>query len=126
MCPPHGEVAPLVGVANPAASFPELRGESASGLAFFALDFGSYPVHAATETKFAWHVTGAGPLSLVAISPTGQRVDPAWGPEPHTGSNWRRPGDEWGAGFRFPAAGCWVVRAMRRSSVATVAIKVVG
>jgi hypothetical protein len=27
--------------------------------------------------------------------------------EKHGGSNWARPGTEWGTAFKFPTAGCW-------------------
>ena len=31
----------------------------------------------------------------------------AWGPEEHGGSNYDRPGREWGTGFVLDAIGCW-------------------
>lgn len=43
-----------------------------------------------------------------ALGPSGQVLDPTWGPSFHSSSNWdRQPGVEWGAGFVFPVAGCW-------------------
>ncbi len=43
-----------------------------------------------------------------AVGPSGQTLAPKWGPLFHSGSSWdRQLGVEWGAGFVFPAAGCW-------------------
>jgi hypothetical protein len=67
----------------------------------------------AVSIKIVWRMTGTGDLSLVSIGPNGEIVKPDWGPEPHGGSNWLRPGDEWGAGFTFPSAGCWDLHASR-------------
>ena len=33
--------------------------------------------------------------------------------EQHGGSNYRRPGDEWGSGYRFPRPGCYRLTARR-------------
>ena len=87
--------------------------------------FTSYPIPTQREAKIVWRMTGSGAIALEAIGPQGERISPEWGPEPHTGSNWNRPGDEWGTGFRFPAAGCWNVQVTRDDSVATVGILVV-
>ena len=35
-----------------------------------------------------------------------------------TGSNWNRPGEEWGSSFVFAEPGCWQIRASRESDVA--------
>jgi len=35
----------------------------------------------------------------------------------HDGSNWQRPGDEWGSSLVFSQAGCWRVHAERASEV---------
>jgi len=58
-------------------------------------------------------MTGTGTLTLMGKGPNGHLVKPDWGPEGHGGSNWDRPGDEWGSGFTFPVAGCWDIRATR-------------
>ena len=36
-----------------------------------------------------------------------------FGPEPHGGSSYQRPGEEWGTGFSFDAAGCWRIHLER-------------
>lgn len=89
---------------------PEIEGTSANAslwvLLFQTLTTGQ-------DIKIAWRMTGSGNLHLVAIAQEGQRVPPDWGPERHLGSNWNRPGDEWGAGFTFAVAGCWDLHATR-------------
>ena len=67
--------------------------------------------------KIVWHMTGSGPLRLAATSPSGTTTGPASGPQ-EQGSNWNRPGDEWGSSFVFPEPGCWQIRASRDSGVA--------
>ncbi len=60
------------------------------------------------SVKFVLRMTGRGDLAAVWRSSTGleRRID--WGPEPHTlGSNYNRPGDEWGIGFSVDSPGCW-------------------
>ena len=65
--------------------------------------------------KIVWRMTGSGPLRLVAHGPNGIIRRPVW-QERHGGSSWHRPGDEWGAGIKFPAPGCWRIHASRRSN----------
>ncbi|MFB9840476.1 hypothetical protein, partial [Actinoallomurus acaciae] len=48
----------------------------------------------------------------------------AWGPEAHGGSSYQRPGDEWGAGYRFDRPGCWDLHAVRGTATADVWIEV--
>jgi hypothetical protein len=66
------------------------------------------PVKQGSPLKIVWRMTGTGDFHLIAIGPQGQHLPPSWGPEAHGGSNWDRPGDEWGTGFdSLPVAGCW-------------------
>jgi hypothetical protein len=65
------------------------------------------------EIKIVWRMTGAGAFEMVARGPAGVRVVPVWGPEAHAESNFQQPGDEWGTGWVFPAAGCWTLHATR-------------
>jgi hypothetical protein len=51
------------------------------------------------------------PARFEAVAPDGTLVQPVWGPTFHSGSNWGRPGYEWGAGFVFSKPGCWRIRA---------------
>ena len=67
------------------------------------------------EVKIVWRMTGSGPLRLLAYGPAGERLAPIWGPERHLGGNFIHRGDEWGAGFRLPSAGCWKLRATRKT-----------
>lgn len=108
-----------------ATQFPELEGTSASAR-LYGLVFGEYPLKAGHEIKIAWRMTGNGPLRLRAIGPQNQRISPQWGPEPHGSSNWSRPGDEWGSGFRFTRKGCWAVEATRGQATETVTVLVTG
>ena len=107
---------------NP-TTIPEVQGYSTSGVTLFGL--GPFPVRLGKVTKIVWRMTGSGPITIAAISPNGDRIVPDWGPEEHVGSNWDRPGDEWGTGFRFTEAGCWIVRAARGKDEAAVGILVV-
>lgn len=74
--------------------------------------------------KIVWRMTGSGPLRLAATSPTGTATGPASGPQ-EQGSNWNRPGDEWGSSFVFAEPGCWQIQASRDSSVADLWIVLV-
>src|SRR5262249_40779615 len=58
-----------------------------------------WPARADTYLKIVWRMTGSGNLSLVAIGPDGRRLAPHEGPTAHGGSNWDRPGNEWGSSF---------------------------
>jgi hypothetical protein len=76
------------------------------------------------QVKIAWRMTGTGPFRLAAVGPGGLRLRPAWGPEVHDGSNWNKPGDEWGTGFTFTEPGCWDLHAVRTDSHADVWLEV--
>jgi hypothetical protein len=76
------------------------------------------------EIKVAWRMTGQGDLSMVATGPGGRTVHPAWGPEQHTGSDYDRPGAEWGTGWNFPVAGCWTIDATRTVGSASIVLRV--
>jgi hypothetical protein len=67
-------------------------------------------------TKIVWRMGGQGDLRLSAISPEGATVAPSE-LKVHDGSNWKRPGDEWGSTFTFSQAGCWRLHAERASGV---------
>jgi hypothetical protein len=70
------------------------------------------------EIKIVWRVTGEGDVSVQALGPDGSTLPPVWGPEGHIGSNWDRPGDEWGTGWVFPEPGCWSIEVERGDAVA--------
>ncbi|HSR83378.1 MAG TPA: hypothetical protein VLM11_04265 [Streptosporangiaceae bacterium] len=83
------------------------------------------PARVGDQEKIVWRVSGLGPLTLVAIAPDGQHVRLSWGPGFHTGSNFDKPGDEWGAGYVFTHPGCWDLRAIRGRASADVWLKVI-
>lgn len=62
--------------------------------------------------RIAWRLPGSGDLSLTAVAPDGSRHAPA-DLRHHAGSNWNRPGDEWGSVFVFTQPGCWHFHAER-------------
>lgn len=93
---------------------PGERQGRAAGATLWALFFTDpSALRAGTEIKIAWRMTGAGELSISATGPGGRTVMPVWGPEAHGGSNWERPGQEWGTGWVFPAPGRWIFHAAR-------------
>ena len=47
-----------------------------------------------------------------------------FGPEPHGGSTFDRPGDEWGTGFRFDQSGCRRIGLRRTGTSGTVWLRV--
>jgi hypothetical protein len=82
------------------------------------------PLRAGQELKIVWRVTGSGPLRLAVSDPGGAERALVWGPEPHGGSTYRRPGDEWGAGYRLDRPGCWRLRLARGAATADVWLRV--
>ncbi len=76
------------------------------------------------EFKLVVRVTGSGELSAVAVGPDGTPQDPL-SVERHTGSNFSRPGDEWGIWFDFDQPGCWeiVVERGDLTGVITLGVK---
>lgn len=63
--------------------------------------------------KLVIRMTGTGALTVDMTAPDGTTRSPDWGPEAHTGSNYDRPGDEWGVGLSFDSPGCWAVNLQR-------------
>jgi hypothetical protein len=64
-----------------------------------------------TTKKIIFRMTSRVPANFYAVAPDGSRLPPVWGPDAHAGSNWNRPGYEWGAGFNFTQVGCWQIHA---------------
>lgn len=71
------------------------------------------PVRVGEELKIVWRMTGQGDLSVSYFAPDGRPGVLTFGPEAHGGSTYQRPGDEWGTGFSFDAAGCWRIHLER-------------
>lgn len=82
------------------------------------------PVRTGEDVKIVWRVTGSGPLRLPATGPDRRAHPLVWGPESHGGSSYDRPGEEWGAGYRFTRPGCWRLRAVRGGATADVWLRV--
>lgn len=90
----------------------------------WALPFARYPAPVNEHYKIAFRVVGDGSLFLTAISPDGTTHSPVQGPTRHTGSNWDRPGDEWGSFFLFDQPGCWSIEVERGKTAGSVHILV--
>jgi len=56
--------------------------------------------------------------------PDGSAGRLSFGPEPHTGSSFARPGDEWGTGFVLDAPGCWELEVQRGDVVGRLPLEV--
>lgn len=91
---------------------PLQKGATASGL-FFQTDSATASPHNALERKFVVSVSGEGDLGSELIDPSGEPAKLAWGPEPHTSSNFDRPGDEWDLGLKLDEPGCWNLQVSR-------------
>ena len=104
---------------------PEVQGIG-QGATLWALlmPTGPLPVAAEEQIKIVWRMTGSGDFTLIAVGPGGVAVRPTQGPQPHLGSNWNRPGDEWGTIFVFPTAGCWDLHAARGTASGDVYLPV--
>ncbi|TQS44790.1 hypothetical protein [Cryptosporangium phraense] len=113
-CPPDARIDGL-----------QQRTGAGDGAALAAMFFPTAPeLHAGTEIKIVWRMTGRGALTMSATGPDQGRTTPAWGPEPHGGSNFDAPGDEWGTGWVFPTPGCWTVHARRTEGTARLTVRV--
>lgn len=90
----------------------EVQGTASDGVTAYGLTFGpdADAIVASDESmKMVVRMTGSGPLAVQVIAPDGSERPLDWGPELHGGSNFERPGEEWGIGFTFDEAGCWQV-----------------
>ncbi len=121
--PVHGScpASPIVST----SAGPEVRG-TGHGASLFGLIMVTtpLPIRAGEDVKIVWRMTGQGSLRLGVTSPTGRAVHPTWGPELHSGSNYDRPGEEWGAGYRFAQPGCWRLETVRTRGSADVWLRV--
>ena len=93
-----------------------VQGTGSTGVTAYGLTFGPEAdaiVADGSLTKMAVRMTGSGALEVHLIAPDGSELPLAWGPEAHGGSNFDRPGDEWGIGFAFDAPGCWQIAFQR-------------
>ncbi len=81
-------------------------------------------MRAGDEVKIVWRMTGSGDLTATATDPSGHPAKLTFGPEPHGGSTYTRPGDEWGTGYLFSDAGCWHLHFARDHATAEVWVMV--
>ena len=125
-CEPDSTIAePLIG--------PEAEARTDGSFEAWALFFNPFPMRpdgepieipVDTEIKIVWRVAGEGDLAIEALGPRETSIDPDWGPEIHGGSNWDRPGHEWGTGWTFPEVGCWTFEIHRGDSTAQLSIDI--
>jgi len=95
----------------------EIHGTSVYGQLWgLALGPGHVPPRSGDELKIVWRMTGTGPLRVTLTAPDGRRRPLVFGPEAHAASDYHRPGDEWGTGFRFSSPGCWHIKLTRTTT----------
>ena len=120
---------PTAPLAVPTQSLPSVPGQevraSSTTMQAWALLYEPSPWKPGQEVKVVWRATGTGDFRVVAIGPQSQEVPPVSGPTKHFGSNWERPGEEWGTFFRLNEPGRWQLRVQRGSSTATLPLEVV-
>lgn len=111
-------------IQNSDIGFSEIQGTmSPDGEVWALLFFGKAQTE--QELKIVWKVTGeGGKVTVEARHADGTVVSPIWGPEIHEGSNWNRPGNEWGTGFNFPKPGCWTLTATRGTITGEIRLEV--
>lgn len=105
------------------SGFSEIRVTMKSAGEMWALLFFE-KAQALTDAKIAWKLSGNGIPAFQAENENGTVIEPIWGPEPHSGSNWQRPGSEWGTGFNFPEPGCWTITIMRGKTIGQIQLMV--
>jgi len=92
---------------------PEITGRGRGAQLHGLIMVPHFPISAGRRSvKIVWRMTGSGPLKLAAYDAHGRKVPLAW-IEPHGGSNYHRPGDEWGSGYHFLRPGCYRLTARR-------------
>jgi hypothetical protein len=74
------------------------------------------------DVKVVWRATGSGQFAVGASGPGGRTAPLVFGPEPHSGSNFNAPGDEWGTGLHFAVPGCWQIHVSRGSASVNVTL----
>jgi hypothetical protein len=120
-CAPPSEVGESSGI-------PEIHG-AGDGIQMWGLVMAAKPfsaLHVHEDIKIVWRITGHGQLHLSSVDPHGRTHHLQWGPDLHLGSNYDRPGTEWGAGYRFSQPGCWTLRAVRGHATADAWVRVLG
>lgn len=79
-------------------------------------------------TKILWRITDDDDQPdepvIDALGPGGVVIGPLEGPHFHSGSNWVRPGFQWGTGWLFPEPGCWTFRVRSETASAEMTVEV--
>lgn len=81
------------------------------------------PLPTGEEIKMVWAANGTGDFQIRAAQ-NDTAAELVMGPALHAGSNWDRPGEEWGTAFVFPAPGCWEITISRGNDVAHIWVEV--
>lgn len=99
--------------------FPEAQATT-QAMDLWALFLGGLPL-VKRDAKIIWRLgpSFGDPIHIVGLGPHGQEIQPLF-LERHGGSNWTRPGEEYGTGFYFPVAGCWDLHVTDGSAVGDV------
>jgi hypothetical protein len=106
-------------------SLPEVHGTSSRGQLWgLVMPQVPLPIRVGEAVKIVWRMTGRGSIRLTSRSPGRQLVPLVFGPDPHATSTYIRPGDEWGAGYRFSHPGCWQLHAQRSNAAGDVWLSV--
>jgi hypothetical protein len=98
--------------ASPSGAFASEVYGTATGGTVWAWFMNAYPPKAGIEDKTLWRLDGphvGRTPNFTLTGPTDQLGRLNWGPVFHDASTWSRPGQEFGTGLLFPAAGCWKV-----------------
>ena len=103
--------------------FQEIQADmNSEGEIWALLFFGT--ARANEDAKIVWRITGEGDgFEAQAQSEQGTILQPIW-KEFHEGSNWQRPGQEWGTGFNFPEPGCWTIEVTHGETTGTISLDV--
>ena len=105
---------------------PEVQGTATNAeLWGLIMSTSGVPPRANTLVKIVWRMTNSDYFDIMALGPHGMKVLPSQGPDRHLGSNWNRPGGEWGTVFTFPVAGCWDLHATSDNAFGDVWLKIV-
>jgi hypothetical protein len=101
----------------PGVGGPEVIGRGVGARLWGSIQARQFPLRSGKgEVKIVWHMTGHGPLKVAAYDSRDHRIPLAWGPEVHGGSDYDRPGQEWGAGYLFTQPGGYRLTAQRINS----------
>ena len=104
-------------------NFLEIQGIMKSDGELWALPFFE-TAHINEDEKIVWRITGEGDrFHAEAQNENGTFLTPVW-TEYHGGSNWQRPGQEWGIGFNFPEPGCWTITVTRGTTTGEISLEV--